>query len=218
MSQASPSSDHPAPPPLRGLAALLSFAVPGSGQILQGVVSRNWQRLAKGVLFLAGIWGMFFYGMYLAKGQNVYLPHIAEDRPVKWFGKELPHFAGNLYTRLHYAGQFWAGLPAWPALWNYHFPEMAVLEQYYYSPGTPPRNAEILGEADLDLTGRLDKRDAQLNELQRDPNMGKLWDIAWVYTVIAGVLNILVIYDAWAGPVHLKHEPATGPAAQGGSP
>jgi hypothetical protein len=28
----------------------------------------------------------------------------------------------------------------------------------------------------------------------------KTWDLAWVFTVIAGVLNIMVIYDAYAGP------------------
>ena len=38
----------------------------------------------------------------------------------------------------------------------------------------------------------------ELNELQRDSD--KHWDLGWVYTVIAGVLNVLVIYDALAGP------------------
>jgi hypothetical protein len=28
----------------------------------------------------------------------------------------------------------------------------------------------------------------------------KLFELSWVYTVIAGVLNIMVIYDAMAGP------------------
>ena len=31
-------------------------------------------------------------------------------------------------------------------------------------------------------------------------NSDKTPDLGWVYTVIAGVLNILVIYDAFAGP------------------
>ena len=37
-----------------------------------------------------------------------------------------------------------------------------------------------------------------MNDLQR--NGDKRWDLGWVYTIIAGVLNILVIYDALAGP------------------
>ena len=39
----------------------------------------------------------------------------------------------------------------------------------------------------------------ELNDLQRNGN--KRWDLGWVYTVIAGVLNLLVIYDAFAGPM-----------------
>ena len=38
----------------------------------------------------------------------------------------------------------------------------------------------------------------RINELQRDTD--KTWDLGWVYTIIAGVLNVLVIYDALAGP------------------
>jgi hypothetical protein len=34
--------------------------------------------------------------------------------------------------------------------------------------------------------------------------MGRLWDAYWIYTVIAGALNIMVIYDAAAGPVRFK--------------
>jgi hypothetical protein len=32
-------------------------------------------------------------------------------------------------------------------------------------------------------------------------------ELGWVYTVIAGVLNILVIYDAVAGPAMLPRKP-----------
>ncbi len=31
----------------------------------------------------------------------------------------------------------------------------------------------------------------------------KTWDLGWIYTVIAGVLNIMVIYDAIAGPAYV---------------
>ena len=42
-----------------------------------------------------------------------------------------------------------------------------------------------------------------MNRLQRDGN--KRWDLGWVYTVIAGVLNLLVIYDALAGPLFREY-------------
>ena len=49
-----------------------------------------------------------------------------------------------------------------------------------------------------------DVRGKTLNELQGET--GKRWDLGWVYTVIAGVLNILVIYDAFAGPTYLNDQ------------
>ena len=55
----------------------------------------------------------------------------------------------------------------------------------------------------------------ELNDLQRTGN--KRWDLGWVYTVVAGVLNILVIYDALAGPVvRDEDEPGPAPPAPGG--
>jgi hypothetical protein len=40
----------------------------------------------------------------------------------------------------------------------------------------------------------------------------KRLDLGWVYTVIAGVLNIMVIYDAIAGPAFLVGPRAAGKA------
>ena len=41
-------------------------------------------------------------------------------------------------------------------------------------------------------------------------NSDKTPDLGWVYTVIAGMLNLLVIYDAYAGPMFpsVKGKPA----------
>lgn len=170
----------------------LGFLAPGLGHIFQGVIGKDANRLTKGVFFLVALWGMFFYGMWLAKWKNVYLPPVAQKRPAA-AGGQLPPLIMNLYTRLHYVGQFWIGSVAWPALWNYYLPDRPIFGEF-----------ERVGKD-------LDAFEAELNELQLDPAMGRLWDIAWVYTVIAGVLNILVIYDAWAGPVRPRREsvPAT---------
>src|SRR5438105_9940374 len=75
------------------LAGLLSYLIPGLGQIIQG-------RVGKGLLFLVCIYGLFFYGLYLGRGtariqtppddpqgevrtytvsSNVYLPDTARD-------------------------------------------------------------------------------------------------------------------------------------------
>ena len=43
------------------VAGLLSYLVPGLGQIVQG-------RVGKGLLFFVCIYSLFFYGMYLGSG------------------------------------------------------------------------------------------------------------------------------------------------------
>jgi hypothetical protein len=128
-------------------------------------------RIAKGVVFLVSIYALFFYGMYLGHWSNVYLPKMQDNTGL----------FESIYARPQYLGQFWVGVAAWPALW----------QRVVYDP-----RAE---------TGSLVFRNFQrapeetvLNALQNKGD--KHWDLGWVYTVIAGVLNIMVIYDAYAGP------------------
>jgi len=178
------------------MAALLSYLVPGVGQMYQG-------RIGKGLLFFFCLYGLFFYGMWLGHGEaqaaeapagdeqarvvsyrissNVYLPDTAErSNPLG-----LPHLLANLYNRPQFAGQFWIGIAAWPAVWHYTHPSGGILTRAIGDfEKTPPEWA--------------------INQVQRRSN--KLWDLGWVCTVIAGVLNILVIYDAYSGPLFVTRE------------
>jgi TM2 domain-containing membrane protein YozV len=164
-----------APPKLDPFAAVLSYLVPGLGQIYQG-------RMAKGSLFLVCLYALFFYGMYLGQWSNVFLADTADANPA-W---RLPRWATNLYNRPHFAGQFWIGAAAWPAIWHYtHDPANAGL-------------GPINNRQDFIAKFEAAPSEKELNDLQRDGD--KHWDLGWVYTVIAGVLNVLVIYDAFAGP------------------
>jgi hypothetical protein len=203
------------PPPAKPLphpafSALMSFAIPGLGQIYQGLVTKNHSRLAKGCLFLVSIWGMFFFGFARSQWRNVYLPHIQEDfieedqaqrrvnRSYNVFGKPLPPLLGNICHRPQYVMQLFAGLPAWPALWNYFFPNQPLFGKYQESPGSLIQGG---------LPNRGQHRDAyeeEDNRIQTSGHMGRLWDLYWIYTVVAGALNLLVIYDAYAGPVRFK--------------
>jgi hypothetical protein len=153
-------------------AGLLSYLVPGMGQISQG-------RVAKGVFFLVSIYTLFFYGMYLGSWKNVYLPDTA-DKTNPW---GLPHILANIYNRPQFAGQFWVGVAAWPAVWQYNF--------FKNNPKNPGP-----------LIGMFERQpdEEALNNLER--NGDKTRDLGWVFTVIAGVLNIMVIYDAVAGPAY----------------
>ncbi|HVS39823.1 MAG TPA: DUF6677 family protein [Gemmataceae bacterium] len=190
MSSAAPPGKTPTAPPreLQPLPALLSYLVPGLGQIYQG-------RISKGVVFLVCIYGLFFYGMWLGSGTvragepektyavsgSVYLP-VASAKNTPFQG-----LANDLYNRPQYLGQFCVGVVAWPAL-----------VQYWQADAKEP----LLGQFERTPT------DEALNAVYTYGD--KTMDLGWVYTVIAGVLNILVIYDALAGPAFLprKTDPA----------
>jgi hypothetical protein len=181
MTTAAPiATPPPEPRPLSPLAAFLSYLVPGLGQIVQG-------RIAKGLLFFVCLYGLFFAGMAMCGwehfGQNVYIAKTAKDGtdnpPWENNSWHLPRPVANLWNRLHYAGQFWIGVAAWPALWHYNAADGNGGDSFW-------QKFERAPSADEE------------DEINRQ--YGKLVDIAWVYTVVAGVLNILVIYDALAGP------------------
>ena len=162
-------------------AALLSYLVPGMGQMYQG-------RIGKGILFFLCIYALFFYGQWLGSGtahiddkdynvtSNVYLPHTAHlSNP--W---NLPDTLADLYNRPHFLGQFWVGIVAWPAIWQYLAYDPARDDQ-------PPLHGF--------------ERQPREDVLQQlETRSDKTFSLGWVFTVIAGVLNIMVIYDAYAGP------------------
>jgi hypothetical protein len=177
-----PSNNAPRHPPSL-FAALLSYLVPGLGQIYQG-------RVGKGILFLVCLYGLFFTGMAMGDWKNVYLPDLAAGPEHRWENnpwKLSPPltFIANLYNRPQFAGQFWIGVAAWPALWQYN--NMTV-----------PGKERLPFLHDFQRAPRDEQDDKAMNDFLR--NSDKTPDLGWVYTVIAGVLNVLVIYDAYAGP------------------
>jgi TM2 domain-containing membrane protein YozV len=186
---AAPQEDHPT----NAVAAVLSYLIPGLGQIYQG-------RIGKGLLFFVCVYTLFFVGGYIGSGtahiktkvgddpltyevdtyvvsSNVYLPDTADqNNPFN-----LPHLLANLYNRPQFAGQFWVGIAAWPAVW-----------QYLNFDKTKKNGDSFLG--DFERT----PSEKALNAVHTSGD--KLLELGWVFTVIAGVLNVMVIYDALAGP------------------
>ncbi len=86
--------------------------------------------------------------------------------------------------RIWYPAQFWVGLIALPALIQ------ATLVRY----GLDPILGGYLAEPPLNV----------INALHKDA--GRFVDIGVVYTSIAGLLNVLAIYDAYEGPWLLNQE------------
>jgi hypothetical protein len=183
MSTAAPP---PPRPPLDPLAAVLSYLIPGLGQVIQG-------RIGKGLLFFVCIYGLFYYGQWLGQWRNVWLPETSQlpNAQLPVLGT-LPGPAKAVYYRPQFAAQFWVGAAVWPALLQYAYSGPPAEPDPVAEQDDPPKRAPLIG--------RLMQAppEAELNALQRDGD--KRWDLGWVYTVIAGVLNLLVIYDALAGP------------------
>ena len=84
----------------------------------------------------------------------------------------------------NYLGQFWTGLAALPALIQ------GTLNWY----GRPPTFGGFMAEP-LQNT---------INGLY--PRLGKFVEIGTLYTTVAGLLNILAMYDAFDGPAHLTED------------
>ena len=183
MANSAPSNNvSVAPRQVSVLAGLLSYLVPGLGQIYQG-------RVGKGILFLVCLYGLFFAGMAMGDWKDVYLPEVdarARDSAVSWIPRPIRFLAellpASVLNRPQFAGQFWIGIAAWPAIWQYNHMPVPSSERYPF----------------LHDFQRWPSDEEEVNKLLR--NSDKTPDLGWVYTVIAGVLNILVIYDAFAGP------------------
>lgn len=171
MSQADATPEPATSPwPTSPLAGFLSYLVPGLGQIVQG-------RAGKGLLFMIALLGMFFFGQAMGQWRNVYVPQDAGQKP------DVRQLAKGIMQRWHYAGQFFIGIAAWPALWQFF--EMRMPEgPFWHDFQRGPRDRN---EEDLVFNTFVVASD-------------KTPDLGWVYTVVAGMLNILVIYDAFAGP------------------
>lgn len=94
--------------------------------------------------------------------------------------------------RFIYPCQFFVGLPAFPALIQ------ATLQHY----NMPPILWGYLAEPTMNA----------LNAVH--PKFGRLAEVGWVYTVVAGLLNVFAIFDAFEGPAHAEDDAAEDAAAR----
>ncbi len=139
-------------------------------------------RNGKGLLFSICILGAFFQGMYLGGGRVVYASWRPDDK------------------RLFYACQIGVGLPALPALVQ----AFRVGNQQPPLVGgfmAPPRSAN---DPTWIQEQHANESAGELAEWEKEINRG--FELGTIYTAIAGLLNILVIYDAWGGPMRSTHK------------
>ncbi len=174
----------------RRLAALLAFLVPGLGHFYQG-------RRGKGALYLVCILGLYLFGFVLGGQRNVYWTWVNPLRSPDSF-------------RLYFVGQFWIGLSAFPALIQatlIHYGKLPIFGGFMASPYLDPSMSAPLRAAIEESARRGNEMYSLLG--------GKRVEIGTLYTTIAGMLNILAIYDAYDGPAHSEEEQSTASAPQG---
>ncbi len=160
------------------IAGVLAWLIPGLGHFYQG-------RNAKGALFTICILGTFLYGLYLGGskevgwGRAVYFSFRANDLRLPWLC------------------QIGVGLPTVPmTLLQWQLQDKPVLDGFMAPPPLHATEAaENNGEpavlpppAQMSLAG--------INRL-----LHSYFEMGTVYTMIAGLLNILAVYDACCGPV-----------------
>jgi len=191
--------------PLRspGVAALLSWFLPGLGQLYQG-------RRFKGGLFMGVILFTLVVGMWLGGGRVVYaswVPRsIAPGRPLL-----------ARIDRWSFLCQAGVGCVALPALVQTASLHGARQEPFFpggfLTPPLVPRQtvsrayAERLVRSDPgierdDFADRPPLRESRFDQVSLwHRRLGRWFDIGTLWTMLAGMLNLLVVYDAWAGPM-----------------
>lgn len=174
------------------LAAFLSWLVPGLGQLYQG-------RRFKGTAFMVSLMGTFLMGLWLGGGTVVYASWRPGEKRIEFFGQAgigaaaIPSLvqaslvAGSWRQPLGSAGWF-----APPLLRG-----QPVSEAYRQS--VIDRDPEI-GPQDFDGLRFLPRQPGDQLSLWRR-RLGRFFDLGTLYTTIAGLLNLLVVYDAWSGPM-----------------
>jgi TM2 domain-containing membrane protein YozV len=156
------------------LAAILAWMIPGLGHLYQG-------RTGKGLLFFICIMGTFIYGLYIGGGKVVYAA-VPWEQQFRW----------------QYFCQLGVGLPATPMLLQRE--RMRDGKQVLWNGFmAPPRYGPTPWE---DYSGNIATEPNELAKWIVD--LHPYFEIGTVYTVIAGLLNVLVICDAAAGPLILK--------------
>ena len=131
-------------------------------------------RIGKGLLFLVCILGTWLFGMYLGAGKVVYFSWKPDE--VRWA----------------YFCQVGVGLPAVPAMLQFvHSRRQPRADSLWGGFMAPPRPPRFLHQDDL----------GQLHEWQLKLN--HYFELGTVYTMIAGLLNVLAMYDAYGGPLLL---------------
>lgn len=155
----------------RNLAALLAWLIPGAGHFYQG-------RRAKAAIYFFAVLSTFIIGLAIGGSNVVYASWVPGDK------------------RWHFACQVPAGLITFPALVQGNYMRKHTNSRGETAPSYDPSWGSFMAPPRRPvLEDRADDVAAWYVRFGAGYEMG-----TW-YTMIAGLLNILAIYDAYAGPL-----------------
>lgn len=178
----------------RYMAAFYAWLLPGAGHFYQ-------RRYTKGLLFSLTILTTYFVGFWLGDGRVVYASWKTND--VRW----------------QFVVQCMVGAPTFPAIiqavnakentapmWirNYRYPANDGTN-LAFSQVSDPKELTRLGKRKIP-DGFMAAPFGRVTTTEPDvlsawhAELGHNFDIATLYTFVAGLLNLIVIYDAFAGP------------------
>lgn len=194
------------------LAAFLAWLVPGLGHLYQ-------RRTGKGLLFMITILGTFAYGMYLGGGRVVYASSTKPPIPMGVNRQALAKALENA-GRWHYYCQLPVGIAALPAYvqtWRVESGQPPIDlfgDNFERPPYTPDqvkyfngigRNEELDPELkskyfqSKDHAGNVVYHATEQQQWNHDRNY--MFELGTVFTMIAGLMNVLAICDARWGPL-----------------
>ncbi len=166
------------------LAGFLAWLVPGLGHWRQG-------RRAKAIIFAAAIWPILLAGLWMGSyweatpnGESARRLLIARNVYASWRQGD---------KRLYFIPQAAIGAVAIPAIWQARNP--ADGDGVLTTAFAPPR-----------ISSEAATRPNQPSADEIVANLHSWLDVGTIFTVVAGLLNLLAIFDAAGGPVPPSEE------------
>lgn len=195
------------------VAAGLAWLIPGLGHWYQG-------RRAKAVIFFVCIVSSFYYGLYLGDGRVVYaswnpsekrlfmvchacvglpsLPAFVQSRRFGYYNDD----ALGWELRVQYAARSRLGIEPIDGRMPANYSSTDAVQRLAHNEGgfwnwfmAPP---VVKAPDNSDTPDELDALHKNLN---------RFFELGTIYTAIAGLLNVLAIYDAWGGPAFSYRSP-----------
>lgn len=178
-------ADQAFDPPHPKVGALLAWLFPGAGHLYQG-------RVAKGLLYMACLVPMFLYGMIIGGGKVAF----ASSAPLA------PSPVSFVVDRWQFVCQAGIGAVALPALVErerFLDREDPLMGGWFYPPYRTSVDARKVPFESIDAEQNTVSHPSELAKWQYDH--GFAFELGSIVTAIAGLLNLLVVYDAHSGPL-----------------